>query len=103
MAESQYGVRRANYRRTGKEGQMNATVLLQDVPASQVSLRAGRPDVTERFSAALFGRPDRAPVAVQPGLYAMALNRLSSRRFFREPEAFIHASANMASYFGFDW
>ena len=29
----------------------------------------------------------------------MALHGLSSQRFFREPETFIHASQNMAAYF----
>jgi uroporphyrinogen-III decarboxylase len=93
----------ANHRRTGKEGQMNASVILQKAPVSEVSLPVGRPDLYERYSAALFGRPDRTPVVVQPGLYAMALHGLSSRRFFREPETFIRASHNTAAYFGFDW
>jgi uroporphyrinogen-III decarboxylase len=88
---------------------MNAIMVLEGLPAPDVSLRVDRPDVTERFPAALYGKPDRAsvvdrvPVAVQPGLYAMALHGLSSRRFFHEPEAFIRASGNMAAYFGFDW
>jgi uroporphyrinogen-III decarboxylase len=82
---------------------MNATVVLEKAAIPEVSLHVGRPDLYERFSAALFGRPDRTPIVVQPGLYAMALHGLPSRRFFSEPETFIRASHNMAGYFGFDW
>ena len=62
---------------------MNASVTLQKAPVSEMSLYSGRPDGYERFSAALFGRHDRVPIVVQPGLYAMALHGLSSRRFFQ--------------------
>jgi uroporphyrinogen-III decarboxylase len=93
----------ANHRRADKEGQMNTSVVLKKALVSEEGLHVGRPDLYERYSAALFGRPDRTPVVVQPGLYAMALHGLSSRRFFREPETFIHASHNTAAYFGFDW
>ncbi len=82
---------------------MNASITLQKAPVSEMSLYSGRPDGYEQFSAALFGRPDRTPIVVQPGLYAMTLYGLSVRRFFREPETFIHASHKMAAYFGFDW
>ena len=82
---------------------MNATITLDKELVFEVSLHSGRPDKHEGFSAALFGRADRVPVVVQPGLYAMGLQGLSNQRFFREPDAFIHASHNMATYFGFDW
>jgi uroporphyrinogen-III decarboxylase len=84
------------------EGQMNASVTLEKDWGSGVSLYMGNPDGYERFPAALFGRPDRVPIIVQPGPYAMWLHGLSSQRFFREPETFIHASHNLAAYFGFD-
>ena len=81
---------------------MNATITLEKDLVPEVSPHVGIPDGHKQFSAALFGMPGRVPVVVQPGLYAMWLHGLSSQRFFREPETFIHASQNMAAYFGFD-
>lgn len=81
---------------------MNATIAIEKDLAPEVSPHVGIPDGHEQFSAALFGMPGRVPVVVQPGLYAMGLHGLSSQRFFREPETFIHASQNLAAYFGFD-
>jgi uroporphyrinogen-III decarboxylase len=81
---------------------MNATITLEKDLVSEVSPYSGRPDGYTQFSAALFGVTDRIPVVVQPGLYAMALHGLSSRRFFCEAETFVHASHNMAVYFDFD-
>jgi uroporphyrinogen-III decarboxylase len=81
---------------------MNASIALQKTPVSETSLSASRPDGYEQYSAALLQRPDRVPVVVQPGLYAMALHRLSSQRFFHEPETFIYASQHMATLCGFD-
>jgi uroporphyrinogen-III decarboxylase len=81
---------------------MNATIALDKELFSEVSLHPGRPDSYERFPAALFGTPERVPVVVQPGLYAMALHRLSSQRFFREPDTFAYASHHMATLCGFD-
>jgi len=66
-------------------------------------LRAGKLDGFERLIAAIYGRPDRVPVILQPYTYAMAMHGLSSDIFFREPEPFINASANMANYFGVDF
>jgi uroporphyrinogen-III decarboxylase len=43
------------------------------------------------------------PVIVQPYTYAMGMHGLTGKRFFSEPEPFIHASYNMATYFGFDF
>jgi len=82
---------------------MNTAVLLEKTPTFEMSPHMARPDGYERLSAALFGRPDRPPIVVQPGLYAMALHGLSGRRFFSEPETFVRTSQNMAAYFGFDW
>ena len=81
---------------------MNATIALEKDLVPEVSPHVGIPDGHEQFSAALFGMPGRVPVVVQPGLYAMWLHGLSSQRFFREPGTFIHASQNLAAYFGFD-
>jgi uroporphyrinogen-III decarboxylase len=81
---------------------MNTTIALDKDFVAEVTPYPGRPDGYTQFSAALFGETDRIPVIVQPGLYAMALRGLSSRRFFCEAETFIHASHNMAAYFGFD-
>ena len=66
-------------------------------------LRVGGLDGYERVIASIFGRPDRVPVIVQPYTYAMAMHGLGSNVFFREPEPFINASWNMATYFGFDF
>lgn len=66
-------------------------------------VRLGALDGYERLIAGIYGTPDRVPVIVQPYTYAMAMHGLSSQRFFSEPEPFIHASANMARYFGFDF
>lgn len=66
-------------------------------------LRLGRLDGFERLIAGIFGTPDRVPVIVQPYTYAMSMHGLNAGRFFREPEPFINASANMARYFGFDF
>ncbi len=65
-------------------------------------LRFGSLDGYERLIASLYGTPDRIPVIVQPYLYAMSMHGLTSDRFFREPETFVHASYNMASFFGAD-
>jgi uroporphyrinogen-III decarboxylase len=81
---------------------MNASIALQKTPVSETSPSVSRPDGYEQYSAALFQRPDRVAIVVQPGLYAMALHRLSSQRFFHEPEMFIYASHHMASLCGFD-
>jgi uroporphyrinogen-III decarboxylase len=81
---------------------MNASITLQKTPVSEMSLSASRPDGYEQFSAALFERPDRVAIVVQPGHYAMALHRFSSQRFFHEPEMFIYASHHMATLSGFD-
>jgi uroporphyrinogen-III decarboxylase len=81
---------------------MNASIALQKTPVSERSLSASRPDGYEQYSAALFERPDRVAIVVQPGLYAMALHRLSSQRFFHEPEMFIYASYHMATLCDFD-
>jgi uroporphyrinogen decarboxylase len=64
--------------------------------------RFGSLDGFERLIAAIYGRPDRVPVIVQPYTYAMWLNGLDAG-VFREPEPFINASWNMASYFGVDF
>lgn len=66
-------------------------------------LHIGGLDGFERLIAGIFGIPDRVPVMVQPYTYAMGMHGLKSDTFFREPEPFINASANMASYFGFDF
>ena len=81
---------------------MNASITLQKKPVSETSLFESRPDGWEQYSAAPFERPDRVAIVVQPGLYAMALHRLSSQRFFHEPETFIFASQHMATLCGFD-
>lgn len=60
-------------------------------------------DGFERLIAGIYGRPDRVPVIMQPYTYAMAMNRMPARRFFSEPEPFIHASYNTATYFGVDF
>ncbi|OFW57973.1 MAG: hypothetical protein A2W01_10925 [Candidatus Solincola sediminis] len=60
-------------------------------------------DGFERLIAGIYGRPDRVPVIMQPYTYAMGMNGLSARRFFSEPEPFIHASYNTAAYFGVDF
>jgi hypothetical protein len=60
-------------------------------------------DGFERLIAGIFGRPDRVPVIMQPYTYAMVQNGLSARRFFSEPEPFIRASYNTATYFGVDF
>jgi uroporphyrinogen decarboxylase len=66
-------------------------------------LRVGKLDGFERLIAAIYGRPDRVPVILQPYTYAMKMHGLSSDVFFREPEPFINASWNMANYFGVDF
>ena len=81
---------------------MNASIALRKTPVSETSLSASRPDGYEQYSAALFQGPDRVAIVVQPGLYTMALHRLSSQRFFHEPETFIYASQHMATLCGFD-
>lgn len=81
---------------------MNATITLEKDLVSEVSPYSGCPDGYTQFSAGLFGVIDRIPVVVQPGLYPIGLHGLSSRRFFSEAETFVHASHNMAAYFGFD-
>ena len=65
-------------------------------------IHLGSLDGYERLIAAIYGTPDRVPVILQPYLYAMHLNGLSSQSFFREPVPFIHASYNTAQYFGVD-
>lgn len=65
-------------------------------------IKLGALDDYERLIAAIYGKPDRVPVLIQPYLYAMSLNGLSCKRFFCEPVPFIHASWNMARYFGAD-
>jgi uroporphyrinogen-III decarboxylase len=81
---------------------MNATITLEKNFLPEVTPYSARPDGYTQFPAALFAATDRIPVVVQPGLYAMWLHGLSSQRFFREPDTFIHASQNMVAHFGFD-
>ncbi|MFW6113854.1 MAG: uroporphyrinogen decarboxylase family protein, partial [Actinomycetota bacterium] len=66
-------------------------------------LRLGQLDGFERLIAGIYGRPDRLPVITQPYTYAMGLHGLAGHRFFSEPEPFVNASYNMATYFGFDF
>jgi uroporphyrinogen-III decarboxylase len=66
-------------------------------------LRIGRLGGFERLIAGIYGTPDRVPVLCQPYTYAMGMHGLSAQRFFTEPRALIHASSNMANYFGFDF
>ena len=66
-------------------------------------LRVGNLDGYERLIAGIYGRPDRVPVLCQPYTYAMGLHGLSASRFFTESRPFVHASYNMAAYFGFDF
>lgn len=66
-------------------------------------LRAWRLDGFERLIAGMYGTPDRVPVLVQPYTYAMAMHGLSARVFFTQARPFVHASRNMAAYFGFDF
>jgi uroporphyrinogen-III decarboxylase len=66
-------------------------------------LRMGALDGFERLIAAIYGTPDRVPIVCQPYTYAMSMQGLSPRQFFTDPRAFVHASYNMANYFGFDF
>ncbi len=65
-------------------------------------LRFGELDSYERVIAGIFGKPDRAPIFLQPYTYAMSMHALSARRFFSEPVPFVNASYNTATYFGAD-
>ncbi|MDD5711638.1 MAG: uroporphyrinogen decarboxylase family protein [Smithellaceae bacterium] len=65
-------------------------------------LHLGKLDGYERLIASIYGRPDRVSILLQPYLYAMHLHGLSSQEFFRNPDAFIHASYNTVKYFGID-
>jgi uroporphyrinogen-III decarboxylase len=65
-------------------------------------LRFGRLDGFERLIAGIYGTPDRLPILCQPYTYAMGMHGLSAEQFFRDPRLFIHASFNMAAYFGVD-
>lgn len=82
---------------------MGVTVKLLKGVAYAKGLRLGRLDGFERLIAGIYGRPDRVPLILQPYTYAMAMHRLGSESFFREPRPFINASWNMATYFGVDF
>jgi len=83
-------------------GAKNAAKLGKAVLYSR-GLRLGRLDGYQRLIAGIYGTPDRVPVIVQPYTYAMAMHGLSARTFFTQARLFIHASRNMAAYFGFDF
>ncbi len=66
-------------------------------------LRIGDLGGFARMIAGIYGTPDRVPIICQPYTYAMGMHGLSAKRFFTEPRTFVHASYNMANYFGFDF
>jgi uroporphyrinogen decarboxylase len=66
-------------------------------------LRIGHLDGFERLIAGIYGTPDRVPIITQPYTYAMGLHGLAGKQFFSQPEPFINASYNMATYFGIDF
>ena len=66
-------------------------------------LRIGNLGGFERLIAGIYGTPDRVPVLCQPYTYAMAMHGLSAHEFFTQPRTLVHASSNMANYFGFDF
>ncbi|WP_287155768.1 uroporphyrinogen decarboxylase family protein [Candidatus Solincola tengchongensis] len=66
-------------------------------------LHMGGLDGYQRVIAGIYGTPDRVPLIVQPYTYAMAMHGIPARIFFTRAQPFIHASWNMASYFGFDF
>ncbi len=66
-------------------------------------LRIGHLGGFERLIAGIYGTPDRVPVLCQPYTYAMAMHGVSAHEFFTQPRTFVHASSNMANYFGFDF
>lgn len=82
---------------------MSVETKLVKAMAYSKGLRVGKLDGFERLIAGIYGRPDRVPVILQPYTYAMAMNGLSAKKFFREPVPFINASRNMAFYFGVDF
>lgn len=83
--------------------QLRVMLKLNKAMAYSHGLRLGRLDGYERLIAGIFGTPDRVPVIVQPYTYAMGMHGLPATTFFREPRPFIHASWNMARYFGADF
>ncbi|RJP26146.1 MAG: hypothetical protein C4536_16315 [Actinobacteria bacterium] len=83
--------------------QMKVVYKLNKAIIYSYGLRIGQLDGYERLIAGIYGKPDRVPVITQPYTYAMGMHGLSAKTFFSEPEPFIHASWNMARYFGFDF
>ncbi|MBN1636791.1 MAG: hypothetical protein JW920_09765 [Deltaproteobacteria bacterium] len=81
---------------------MNVMLKLLKGIAYSKGVHIGSLDGYERLIASLYGTPDRVPVLIQPYLYAMNLHGLSSEEFFHDPKKFMHASYNMATYFGAD-
>jgi uroporphyrinogen decarboxylase len=83
--------------------QMKVMMKLNKAIIYSYGLHIGELDGYERLIAGIYGTPDRVPVITQPYTYAMGMHGLSARTFFSEPKPFIHASSNMANYFGFDF
>ncbi|NPV60124.1 MAG: hypothetical protein HPY75_10715 [Actinobacteria bacterium] len=83
--------------------QLRVMLKLNKAIAYSHGLRLGSLDGYERLIAGIYGTPDRVPVIAQPYTYAMGMHGLSAKAFFSEPKPFIHASWNMARYFGVDF
>ncbi len=83
--------------------QMKVMMKLNKAMLYSYGLHIGRMDGFERLIAGIYGTPDRVPVIAQPYTYAMGMHGLSAKTFFSEPRPFVHASWNMASYFGIDF
>ena len=82
---------------------MGVTAKLSKGLLYSKGFRLGELDGYERLIAGIYGRPDRVPVIAQPYTYAMGMHGLTGKCFFSEPRPFIHASYNMATYFGIDF
>jgi uroporphyrinogen decarboxylase len=83
--------------------QMQVMLKLNKAILYSFGLHMGRLDGFERLIAGIYGTPDRVPVIAQPYTYAMGMHGLSAKTFFSQPRPFIHASWNMARYFGIDF